>query len=262
MLTINQIEKYYSPNQFLNKKNILVEYVQHELLDSLFKQKGSELLSFIGGTSIRIVYEGGRFSEDLDFDNFGLSFENFDRLTQDIVTDMKQKGFDIEFRILAKGAYHCYLKFPHILQKAELTQHQNEKILVRIDTVQKNKLFEPAIFTLNRFNIYRDILVNPIDIILSQKLIAILERKRERGRDLYDVSFLYGMTQPNFSYIEKYLQISRSEFITRILERCEKFDYDYLARDVAPFVIDQNQLTRVKNFKRFIFSKLQSENTV
>ena len=52
---------------------MLVEYLQYELLDSLFKNKAVAALSFIGGTSIRILHDSPRFSEDLDFDNFGLS---------------------------------------------------------------------------------------------------------------------------------------------------------------------------------------------
>ena len=53
---------------------MLVEYLQYELLDSLFKDAAAAELSFIGGTAIRILHDSPRFSEDLDFDNFGLSF--------------------------------------------------------------------------------------------------------------------------------------------------------------------------------------------
>jgi len=67
MLTFDQIKKVY-PEEVLikNPRAVLVEYLQHEILDSIYKQPGSENLSFIGGTAIRIVYESKRFSEDLD----------------------------------------------------------------------------------------------------------------------------------------------------------------------------------------------------
>lgn len=235
---------------------MLVEYIQHELLDSLFKQEKSQYLSFIGGTALRIVYNGSRFSEDLDFDNFGLSFEEFQGLTDLVVEDMRLKGFIVEFRTIEKNAYHCYIKFPHILQEAKLESDSEEKILVRIDMMEKEKIFMPVIHTLNKFDIYRNILVNPADILLSQKLITILGRKREKGRDFFDVSYLYGMTQPNFDYIEKVMGMDKSEFIEKIFARCEELDFSLLAKDVEPFLMYPEQSVRVVDFKKFITDKL------
>lgn len=235
---------------------MLVEYVQHELLDSLFKQEKSRHLSFIGGTALRIVYNGSRFSEDLDFDNFGFSFEEFQRLSDAVVEDMRLKGFAVEFRTIEKSAYHCYVKFPHILQEAKLESDAEEKILVRIDIMEKKKIFTPVIYTLNKFDLYRNILVNPADILLSQKLITILGRKREKGRDFFDVSYLYGMTQPNFGYIEEMLGISKVKFIKKVLARCEEVDFSFLAKDVEPFLMYPEQAARVTDFKDFIKKQL------
>ncbi len=256
MLTLPQLKKYYSDVKNAPSKSILVEYLQYEILDSIYKQKKSAQLSFIGGTAIRIVYGGNRFSEDLDFDNFGLSFEEFQELMNDVIGDMKLKGFVMEVRLVEKGAYHCYIKFPHILQEANLSLVVDEKILVRIDTVEKEKIFQPKIHTLNKFDIYRNILANPIDIVLSQKLMTILGRKREKGRDFYDTSYLYGKTQPDFSYIEKVLSVTKDEFIEKLLARCEELDFTFLAKDVEPFLIEADQTSRVIGFKEFINKKL------
>ncbi len=237
---------------------MLVEYVQYELLDSLFKKKQSRHLSFIGGTALRIVYNGSRFSEDLDFDNFGLSFGEFQELSDAIVEDMRLKGFSIEFRTIEKSASHCYVKFPHILQSAKLESAPEEKILVRIDAMEKKKNFAPVVHTLNKFDIYRNILVNPIDILLSQKLITILGRKREKGRDFFDVSYLYGMTQPNFKYIEEIMGMSRNEFVQKLLDRCAQLDFIALALDVEPFLMHPEQSVRVMDFKNFIEKQLSA----
>jgi len=160
MLTFEQIKNEY-PQEIIqrNPKAVLVEYLQYEILDSLYKQKNSERLSFMGGTAIRIVYGSQRFSEDLDFDNFGLSYQDFELILEKVITDMKNKGFEIEFRLLRKGAYHCYLKFPKLLFENNLSVHQDKKILVRIDTVSKKQLNEPKSFILNGFGVYRKILV-------------------------------------------------------------------------------------------------------
>jgi predicted nucleotidyltransferase component of viral defense system len=252
VLTIEQLRKYYPPDKIIQPKNILVEYLQCELLDSIYKQKESDKLSFMGGTSIRIVHDGNRFSEDLDFDNFGLAFSDFEELFKEVIHDMKQKGFVIEFRFVEKGAYHCYIKFPHILQDNKISDAPREKIFVRIDTVLKEKFFKSEFFNLNKFDLYRNIIVNPIDIILSQKLITILQRKREKGRDFYDVSYLFSKTKPNFEYIESCLKISKEEFGNKLTRRCYELNFEYLARDVEPFLIEPKQLERVLDFKNFI----------
>jgi predicted nucleotidyltransferase component of viral defense system len=256
MLTFTQLKKYYADVKDAPLKSILVEYLQYEILDSIYKQKKSASLSFIGGTAIRIVHGGNRFSEDLDFDNFGLSFEEFQELINRVIEDMKLKGFVMEVRLVEKGAYHCYIKFPHILQAANLSSAVDEKILVRIDTVEKEKFFEPEIHILNKFDVYRNILINPVSIVLSQKLMTILGRKREKGRDFYDTSYLYGKTQPDFSYIEKTLGFSKDVFVKKILARCEELDFASLARDVEPFLIEPDQASRVVGFKEFIKKKL------
>ena len=259
MLTYEQIKKVYSGTILHTPpKNILVEYLQYEILDSLFKHKESKKLSFMGGTALRIGYEGNRFSEDLDFDNFGLSFKDFSILLEQTANDMRLKGFLIETRLVEAGAYHCYIKFPEILFDNKLSNIEGEKILVRIDTVKKEKIFNPDILTLNKFDIYRDIRINPIDILLAQKLLAIYGRKREKGRDFYDVSFLYAQTTPNIQYIKTITGESETVFIEKFLTRCDSFNYSDLSKDVLPFLINQEQIDRVKGFKKFIYQKLKN----
>ena len=109
MLTINQISEYFPlAVRRKNHQGVLVEYLQHELLDSIFKEKSSASLCFIGGTAIRILYQNPRFSEDLDFDNFGLSFKSFEKLLQTACKDMANKGFVVEYRFVERGYFRNY----------------------------------------------------------------------------------------------------------------------------------------------------------
>jgi predicted nucleotidyltransferase component of viral defense system len=41
-------------------------------------------LSFLGGTALRIVHGNSRFSEDIDLDNFGLSWHAFGAMIQTV----------------------------------------------------------------------------------------------------------------------------------------------------------------------------------
>lgn len=257
MLALSQIKQKYSEEIFRrNPKAVLVEYLQYELLDSIYKQDGSEHLSFMGGTAIRIVYNSSRFSEDLDFDNFFLSFHGFEQLLNKAAADMEAKGFKIEFRFVEKGAYHCCIKFPDLLFKNDLAAHQNEKILIRVDTVRKRKLFEPEIKLLNGFDVYRKILANSPSVVLSQKLIAILERKREKGRDFYDVSFLLGLTSPNYDFLEKEHGINKEDLKEKILKKISSLNMKKLAADVIPLLINPGDEERILSFREYIEQKL------
>ena len=256
MLTFSQLkEQYTKRNEFVSPRLVLEEYLQYELLDSLYKQKGSEQLSFMGGTSMRICYRGNRFSEDLDFDNFGLSFAIFQLILNGVIVDMQQKGFSVEFRCIEKGAYHCYIKFPNLLHEHKISDHASEKILIKMESVQQERVYTPRVYTMNNFDLYRNLSVTPEDILLSQKLITIMQRKRTKGRDFYDVSFLYGITQPNRIYVEEKTKMSWDDFIEQLIVQCSTLDFNVYAKEVEPFLIRKDQTMRVETFLEFIKSK-------
>jgi predicted nucleotidyltransferase component of viral defense system len=252
MLTIDQLSDYFPAD--LRRKNpqgVLVEYLQHELLDSIFKEKLSASLSFIGGTAIRILFHNTRFSEDLDFDNFGLSFIEFETVLKNACKDMVNKGFLIEYRFVERGAYHCYIKFPNILYQSGISPESSRKILIRIDTEAKGKYYEPQKYIINRFTLYRQICTAPAAVLLAQKMITVLQRKREKGRDLFDVSFLMGLAEPDFGYITKCMNINQKQFLKLFNERLQELDLNFLARDVEPFLFSSEQKERILTFKDY-----------
>jgi predicted nucleotidyltransferase component of viral defense system len=256
MLTIDQISGHFPlPLRHRNPRGMLVEYLQYELLDSLFKNSTAFALSFIGGAAIRILHDSHRFSEDLDFDNFGLSFAKFEELLKTACRDMEYKGFLVEYRIVEKGAWYCYIRFPEILHQAGISPDAGRKILIRIDSEKKEKLYDPGKVFLNKFTVYRQILAAPAGILLAQKMMTILDRKREKGRDIYDVSFLMGFAGPDFTYIEKTLGLDRAEFLRRFDGRIGELDLNLLARDVEPFLFAQEQQERVTTFRDYWLSK-------
>lgn len=256
MLTVEQISGHFPPPmRQRNPRGMLVEYLQYELLDSLFKNSAAAALSFIGGTAIRILHDSHRFSEDLDFDNFGLSFAQFEDLLKTVCRDMEYKGFLIEYRIVEKGAYHCYIRFTEILHQSGLTPDAGRKILIRIDSEAKEKIYEPRKVFLNKFAVYRRIPAAPAGVLLAQKMITILYRKREKGRDIYDVSFLMGLAVPDFAYIEKLLGLDPKEFSQRFKERLGELDMNALARDVEPFLFVPEERERVASFREYWVNK-------
>ena len=235
-------------------KHVLAEYYQHELLDSIYKQKGSEHFCFHGGTAIRIIYGSRRFSEDLDFDTDKIAM--FNELLEKVVKDMQAKGFDIEFRLIHQDAYHCHIKFPHVLKQLGLSGYEAEKLLIKVDATPVRKLAgDPAL--INNYGIFRNIVVSSRDIILAKKLVTIPERNRPKGRDLYDVTWLWGMAKPNEKYLKDVLGQSLQEVLKNIHKYVLTLDLTVLARETRQFLINPDDVNRILEFPEFIHQQLQ-----
>ncbi|MBN1364679.1 MAG: nucleotidyl transferase AbiEii/AbiGii toxin family protein [Syntrophaceae bacterium] len=252
MLTIDQISEYFTADmRGKNPQGVLVEYLQHELLDSIFKEKSASALCFIGGTAIRILYQNPRFSEDMDFDNFGLSFKAFENLLGMACKDMTNKGFAAEYRLVGRGAYNCCIKFPDILSQTGISPQSSRKILICIDAEANKKYYKPQPYILNRFALYRQIWTAPASVLLAQKMMTVMERKREKGRDLFDVSYLMGLAEPDFSYIAKCMNCDKKQFLKLFDAKLKELDLNFLAKDVESFLSSPEHKERILTFRDY-----------
>ena len=253
MLTLKQIEETYPENLRPFKKNLLREYLQFKILEIIFNSKFAGKLSFLGGTALRILYDNNRFSEDLDFDNFGLTEAEFSELADLVKANLEKQGFEVETGNVFKGAYRCKIKLPKILFSNELSAMEGEKMLIQIDTMPHNFNFEPDKKILNKFDVFTSISVVPADIILSQKIYASLNRKRAKGRDFYDIVFLLSFTKPNYAYLKEKMAVENSKDLKeKLLKGIKDLDFKELAKDVEPFLFNPSDSKKVEMFKEFI----------
>src|SRR3989338_8748693 len=78
-----------------NKNRALIrEYLQTRIIAYLYGKEGASKISFIGGTSLRLLRGLDRFSEDLDFDNLNLTSKQIEILFQDISSQLNREGFE------------------------------------------------------------------------------------------------------------------------------------------------------------------------
>lgn len=255
MLNFNDILSYYPKNLRVFKENILKEYLQHKILDIIFSTKYSVKLVFLGGPAIRLIHDSPRFSEDLDFDNIGLTESDFKQISEIIKKQIELDGYNVEIKNVFKGAFHCYIKFPGILFENNLSGQKKEKILIQLDAEPQKYDYSCDKYLLNKFGIFRYLNVTPSDLLLSQKLCACLTRKREKGRDFFDVVFLMSKTTPDFKFLKIRLNInSKKELIARLKEKSKFLDFNILAKDIEPFLFDPSQKARVLYFKEWLDS--------
>jgi predicted nucleotidyltransferase component of viral defense system len=256
MISIGELKKYY-PNLSGFDRGILREYLQYKILDIIFKNEVGAKLSFLGGTAIKICYGSSRFSEDLDFDNFGLSADEFIKLSELIKKELELEGYEVETKNIFKGAFRCYIRIPKLLRANGLSAAEDEKILIQVDTAPHDFAYQPSNFLLQKFDIFRNIKITPADIILSQKIAAIFGRKRMKGRDFFDTVFLMGLSDFNYDYLRAKLGINnKQELKEKLLSAAADFDLAALAKDVLPFLINPDGQEMVLNFRRYIEQKL------
>jgi len=253
MLNLSQIEQQYPENMRPFKRGLLREYLQYKILEIIFASEFAAKLSFLGGTALRILYENNRFSEDLDFDNFGLTKNEFDALAEKIKKGLEAQGLKTEMSVAGKTAYRCNIRLPEILFASELSPYREEKILIQVDSFAHNFGYRPEKKILNKFDVFSEIFVTPADIILSQKIYAALNRKRAKGRDFYDIVFLLAFVKPNFSYLKEKIGIAKPEELkSELLKSGKEIDFKDLARDVEPFLFSSTDSKKVALFSEFI----------
>jgi len=255
MLNLEQILNFARERNFPEgrEKQAMAEYLQCLILQSLFRHAPVGKISFIGGTCLRFFYDLSRFSEDLDFDNFGLGTAEFEAVIGEVINDLEAQGFIVDSLVKFKGAFHCYIRFSNLLFVNKLSPHASEKILVKIDTVNQDFAFTPEKKFFDRYGIVEEVMVNPKDILMAQKTIALLERKKAKGRDFFDYTFLHAFTKPNLAYLKHKTGIgSLRELKEKLLARCAEVDFDDMAKDVAPFLFDARDAIRITKFKQYI----------
>lgn len=229
------------------------EYLQYKILPTIFGSEYADRLSFIGGTALRVVHGSDRFSEDLDFDHFGLSLSDFNSLVNLVQKSLTREGLKVEAKVVSREAWRCYLRIPELLYQFGLSTYQEEKILIQLDTTPQDFKVKPDLKIINKFGVFAEIRVNPPAILLAQKIVAALSRKRVLGRDLYDIVYLSSLTKPEMDYLRKKLSTdSSAEVKQKIRKRLKSYKTEDLAKDILPFVADESRLAVVEKFNLWL----------
>ena len=252
MLSIGQIESFYPVGLRPFKRNLIREYLQYKILESIFNSEYGGSLVFMGGTAAHIIYGNTRFSEDLNFDNIGLSRKGFETLAGTIKKKLELEGYTADLKNTFKGAYSSQIRLPGLLYENKLSLHKEESIMIKIDAEPQNFKYSPDKVILNKFDVFVRINAVSQDLLLAQKILAIFKRKRPIGRDFYDAIFLMGKTGPDFKYLKAKLDIDSEALLRqRLIERCQKLDFTQLTKDVEQFVYNADDARKILLFYEY-----------
>lgn len=254
MLRLREIETFYPEKLHRFQRFLLREYLQHKILEIIFESSYATNVCFLGGTCLRILHGNNRFSEDLDFDNINLNQSDFQAIATEVEKQLEREGYEVELKTVMKGAWHCHIRFPGLLFEEGLSGHNEEKILIQLDTEPHHFGYEPDKIILNKFDVFTTILATPLPLLMAQKIYAIINRKRNKGRDFFDLVFLMSRNiQPNYSYLESKLSITDATSLRKaILEKCSELNMQEMANDVKPFLFESSDVKKILRFTDLI----------
>lgn len=255
MLSVNELILHYPEPLRGFRSFILREYLQCKILQIIFSDiQYAEKLCFLGGTSLRLVHGNNRFSEDIDFDQKGLHEKEFEYIAGHVQRKLQLEGYEVEMKHVAAGAYHCYIQFPGLLFKEGLSGYREQKILIQLDAEAQHVEFKPDRVILNKFDVFTELPVTPLPLLLAQKFYALINRKRSKGRDFFDIVFLLSrVTKPDYGYLQQKLGIDNADKLKdKVLETCSRISMKEMADDVAPFLFYPGDANKVLLFEQYI----------
>ena len=181
-----------------------------------------------------------------------MSWTEFKEVIKKVKRFMALEGFEIEIRKVAKGSYRCYLKFPALLYEQGLSPLQGEKILIKLDTTAQGYSYKPETILINKLDVFTEIRVTPLNILLSQKIYTAVNRKRPKGRDFYDITYLSSRTKPDIGFINQKLGVETADSLRKeVSASITEYDFMNLSDEVSPFLINQEDIKRVEKFREF-----------
>lgn len=182
--------KYKLP--LINKAAIIREYLQSKVIEIIYQQRLSKQLFFVGGTSLRLLRDLDRFSEDLDFDFRQLSLAEIDQLMETITKRLIKENLPVElYRNQTERRIYYELRFSQLWHEAGLSPYKEAKLRIKFDfkSFWQGQTLETVLF--NRWGFLTQVVTPPLDQVLVQKLYAYFQRKQTLARDMYDVTWLY-----------------------------------------------------------------------
>lgn len=228
------------------RRGVLREYLQTKFLAQLYAQSSAKHLSFIGGTSLRLLHGIDRFSEDLDFDNLGLSRDYLTRLLTNVTIAFQRENINVELTAkLREGITYHNLRFPRLLFDLQITTNPKEKLMIKIDYSTQWRGQTPTTVLLSKYGFIEQIITNPLSQIMVQKLAAYVTRARTQPRDMYDLVWLHSRgVRPD----RKFMQANQ---VTNLVERAQaKFANEganeTIIRRLRPFLFNEREIRKIK----------------
>lgn len=240
-------------------RRVLTEYLQSEILSIVYNSKFGRHISFLGGTCLRFAYQMERFSEDLDFDLIEGGLD-YDELAGFIGKKLRELGFSVETTVKrTENIFNINVKFSGVMKEMGLSDMDNQKLKIKFEVDPKPlrsiKYSSRQIFSYGKsFNV----IANSMETLFAQKILAIVFRPYQKGRDFYDLVWFLAQKniEPNYEiFKEKGIDIkNRLELVKFLEDQAQKTDLKQAAKDVERFLFYPEQAQWILKLPEYLKS--------
>lgn len=258
MIAFHEIVRQY-PKELQRPEfydQMVKEYLHHYMLQSLFSGKFAGKIAFLGGTALRYFYDIKRFSEDLDFDCFNLTRDQFLDMTTKVEKDLQASGYDVNIEDKMKHqelkTFRRVFVFPELKYILDISQQKESKFFIKIEAEPHNFNYNPDIKTLIGFGITTPVRTVPLEILFSSKIVAAIKRKKDR--DFFDVVNLINFAAHDFGYLENKCQIKTSAQLKESLLNAAQARKlaNRKIYDCEHMLFNKNDIFKIKTFTEYI----------
>ena len=251
---IDVIKQQFNEEMSLNEKlNVTREFLQILCLKVMSDKGMFSHLAFLGGTSLRILFNLRRFSEDLDFSLTQKKNFKIDKIYDELLKSLRLNGLTIEARPKSTGAVHSMMiKFPGLLKELALSPLASQKLSIKWEVDTHPPSGWNTLTTIVNKHFIFSLVHYDLPSLFAGKLHACFYRSYTKGRDWYDfVWYLSKKVKPNLILLnnaieqtqKKTLNLSEQNFKDYLLENIKKVDFTAVKKDVERFLEDKSELT-------------------
>lgn len=235
-------------------QQLVREYLQARILQSLQRAGAMQSLAFHGGTALHFLYDLPRYSEDLDFAlEHAPEAYDFRSYLRQIERDFSAEAYVLDFKVNDEKVVHtAFVRFRGLLHELGLSGHETEVVAIKLEVDTDPPQGASVTTTSLRRHVKLNLQHHDRASLLAGKLHAVLQRIYPKGRDIYDLWWY--LTQPEWPE-PNLIQLNHAlvqsdwagpmltgdnwrDFVQARVERLEWQEDVY--RDVRAFIIESN----------------------
>jgi predicted nucleotidyltransferase component of viral defense system len=251
----------------VEKGNLVREYLQARILESLQRSGAMIPLAFQGGTALRFLYQIARFSEDLDF-SLERPAAHYDirSYMKAIKSAFTAEGYNTEIKLNdQKTVQSAFIRFYGLLYELKLSKQPNEAVSIKIEVDTRPPMGAALETDLVRRYLPLNLQHHDRASLFAGKLHAVLQRRYAKGRDLYDLMWYLsdpGWPEPNLVLLNNALAqtgwagplLQAGNWREAIQNRLKAIDWKAAVADVRPFLERPAEidLLTLENFNRLL----------